>query len=245
MRLLLLDVLQLGSVIIFNSIVDHKGTFIDADNLDGRGVDAEGAGNAVHESGRATIGEELVEGPLHANHGLNSVSRRNVKDAARSNVELEDVFDTNETVLAAELLSDSTVAGRRRAFIPLVHFNNVTVLQNLARLSAGVWNSDRGTGVPVVRLELESELLGRRASESQIVLGALPCVDDCWEALKAELACVETIPDVVHERVQLAVHVGALQLKVDRVQTSVPVVGVFTLEDKLTELGLLTNVQVV
>ena len=50
---------------------------------------------------------------------------------------------------------------------------------------------------------------------------------------------------MVHERVELVVHLSSLHFDVDRLQRAVSVVGVFRLEDEFTKFGLLAKPEVI
>jgi hypothetical protein len=94
-------------------------------------MDTKGTSNSIHESGGTTSLEELLEGPLHSDHSLNSVSRFDVESTALSDIELENVLDTDVSVFTTELLLNSSVHWWISSFVPLVHVENYVVLQNL------------------------------------------------------------------------------------------------------------------
>jgi hypothetical protein len=139
---------------------------------------------------------------------LNGISRLDVKSTSLSDVELENVLDTNVSVFTTELLLDLTIHRRTDSFIPLVHVNNCAVLKNLSGFGRRISNSDGHTSLLILRLELESHLLGGRSTESEVVDTALRSVNDSWESRLSYLTGVETIPNVIHEGVELGVHAG-------------------------------------
>lgn len=167
-----------------------------------------------------------------------------MQSAASRDVELEDILDTDVAILTAELLLDFTITRRRSRLVPLVHSDNLAVLQDLARLGTWISDSNGHTGVSVLSFQLESEFLGRRTSERKIVNRTLGSIDDSRESRVTSLASVETVPNVVHVRVELAVHFSSLQLHIYRLQASISVVRVLTLEHEHTQLGLIAEPQV-
>ena len=63
-------------------------------------MNSKGTWNSIGESGGSTIGEELVQRPLHSDHGLNSISRFDFDETARSNVKLKNILKSKESIFS-------------------------------------------------------------------------------------------------------------------------------------------------
>jgi hypothetical protein len=98
---------------------------------------------------------------FHPDHGLDGISWCDSQLASCSDIELENVLDTDVSVLTTELLFDFTILRRVKTFVPLIHLNNCSIFDDLPRLSTWVSDSNCHTSFRVQRLELEQELLGR------------------------------------------------------------------------------------
>jgi hypothetical protein len=82
-----------------------------------------------------------------------------VQDTASGDVEFKNVFDSDESILSAELLSDWAIAWRSNILEPLIHLNNIAFLKDLTTLSAWISNSDSHSSKVVLRFEHESLFL--------------------------------------------------------------------------------------
>jgi len=86
-----------------NCEVDDDRASVDRDDLDPVGWDTKRGRQSIDEAGGATFSEELIHGPVHTHLGLNRVLRLNQEVATGLQPELEEVLDTNESVLATAL----------------------------------------------------------------------------------------------------------------------------------------------
>jgi hypothetical protein len=101
-------------------------------------MDTQGACNSISKSGGSTIGEELVQRPLHSDHGLNGISWLDFDHTTWGDVEFEDVNDTEESVLTALLSTDLIILFG--FVVEAVGFNEFFVCINAER--ASVWIED-------------------------------------------------------------------------------------------------------
>lgn len=191
-------------------------------------MDAERASNSVHKLSGTTVIEELIDSPFHSNHGLNSVSGRDVNLAALGEVELEDVFDTNISVFTTETSFDLSI--HAYSFVPLVHVDSLSVHNDLSRLSTWIGNSDNQLHGVILGCHRVHLLLWRRSSVYNIICSSFWQVYKNWEAAETCLSSIETVPDMVHETIDFITDSSALQLRIHRLNRAIQCIRIFTLE---------------
>lgn len=90
--------------------------------------------------------------------------------------------------------------------------------------------------------ELKSHCFRRSSSEHDVIDASWFSINDTYESRVPDLACVEAIPTVVHERVELVVNLGSLLLDVYWLNWSVFPVIIQAIKYKLTKVVFLTNI---
>lgn len=206
-------------------------------------MDSEGSSHSVNKGSCTSLGVELVKSPLHSDESLDGVSWDDLQDASSCDVELEDVLNSDVSVLSALLLLDWAVV--LDLIVPLVHLNDAVFLVcNRVRSRAWVSNSEGNSLLGVVVLELEVLLLSWSSCVVEVPF-ALVDVDDGWESGLSLLTGVETIPNVVHLGVDLVPEGWLADLRdVDWLHGSVHPVLVSTLKDEDSEVVVLTIVTI-
>lgn len=208
-------------------------------------MDSKRTSKSVNETGCTTFCIELVEAPLHSNKGLNGITWLDLEGTTVSNVELKNVLDTNESVLTAFGLLNRTVAVN--LVIPFVVLHNLTVQSDSARLRAWISDSNGHSCGLLYSCECELLLLGRCACVDKVPCSSLLAFNQSWESGKSDLACIESVPNVVHKAVQLVAHSLAFSIflsDVNWLHRPIPLVIIFTLEKQDAEVLILTQVSI-
>jgi hypothetical protein len=124
-------------------------------------MDTQRGSKSIHECCCSSIGEELGKCPFHSYKSLNSVSWLDLKSAVGNNEELKNVLNTNIPILSAETLFDLAVhAEHSKAFIPLVHIDNLAILDDRSGHSAWICNPDSESHRPTQSTKSEYHFFG-------------------------------------------------------------------------------------
>lgn len=199
-------------------------------------MDAKGTGNSINELSCATIAEELIHSPFHSYHSLNGVSRSNLKDTTFCEVKLEDILNTNESVLATVSARNWSISFL--SLIPLIHVNTFAIFEDLSRLSTWVSDSNNHFKTVVVGLKHILLLLWWSTSVDNVIGSTSRGIHNNWEARESDLTLIETIPYMVHETINLIVHIGTLQPRVYWLNRSIHCIIIFTFKSEHTKIIL-------
>lgn len=169
-------------VISLDEEVNDDGTLIDGDHFDGAGVDSKDCGNSVSKLDSTSISIELIHSPVETHLTLDSVFRFDGEDAARSQVEFKDVYNTDESVLSAPSLGERLIAAK--FVVPLGDLLEITIEINGISASIGVGDAnDRSSSVSI---KLVAHLAGRSSSIGDRVV--VTTLDEGREARQTELS---------------------------------------------------------
>lgn len=203
---------------------------------------AEGGGESVDEAGSATVSEELVHGPVHADLCLDRILWLDQEVATGLKPELKIVLDTDETVLTAALcldklglLRDLVIPGVVvKALIYLVFISD----RDLEGAGDGVGNPD--LGATSTRFKSEADLVGWGATELEIVV--LTCEQGGGEATHAALASVEGVPNVIHHGIEGVIEASFRVLEENGLNSTIPSIRVEVLEHHQANVAKLANI---
>jgi len=176
--------------------VNDDGTLVDGNHFDCTGVDSEHRSDAIGKLHSSSIGVELIQGPGKTDFTHNGVLGPDLKFTSRSEVDLQNVNNSDEAVLSTPSLGQRLVTAKFR--VPLRHLLKVSLQVDGVGTSVGVWNADHGTASVTVKL------VAHLARRSTVVGDAVvfTTLDEGREARQTKLSGVEAIPDVVHHRVE-------------------------------------------
>ena len=133
-------------------------------------MDTQRGSKSIHECCCSSVGEELGSRPFHSYDTLNSVSWLDLKSAIGHDVELKNVLNSDIPVLSAEALLNLAVhAEHSKAFIPLVHIDNLAILDDRSGHSAWICNSDSESHRPTHSTKSEYHFLRWSACEGQVI----------------------------------------------------------------------------
>lgn len=93
------------------------------------GRNSKRGGHSVNKAGSAALSIELAERPVHSDLGHDRVLRLNYEVAAGLEPELEEVLNTNESVLTAALVLFEN-ARLANLFIPLIGVHSLVILND-------------------------------------------------------------------------------------------------------------------
>jgi len=130
-------------------------------------MDTKGSCESINECCCTSVSEKFVHCPFHSHQSLNSVSWLDLESAISSKVELKDILNTNVPIFSAEALLDLSIL--RSAVIPLVHLNDLAILDYRSRFSSRVSNPNCGSHCPTQTIEREFHFLRWRSSECYII----------------------------------------------------------------------------
>jgi hypothetical protein len=103
-------------------------------------MNSENSAYSVSQSCGTSFCIEALKSPLHSNLCLNGIPWREIDSAALSDVEFEDILDSDVPVLSTESLFYLPIL--IDSFIPLIHVDILSIYLNLLRNSIRIGNSN-------------------------------------------------------------------------------------------------------
>jgi len=92
--------------------VNNDGTLVDSNHFDSAGVDSERCSDAISKFHSSSISVELIHGPGQANFTHNRVLGPDLKLTSGSEVDLQNVFNSDEAILSAPSLGQRLVTAK-------------------------------------------------------------------------------------------------------------------------------------
>jgi len=208
-------------------------------------MDAQRGCKSIHEGCCTSIGEELGKRPFHSYKSLNSVSWLDLKSAVGSDEELKNVLNSDIPVLSAEALLNLAVhAEHSKAFIPLVHIDNLAILDDRSGHSAWICNPDSDSHRPTWSTKSEYHFLRWSACEGQVIYWSSRSFNDDWEPTHPEQISIHSIPRMFHHSVDLIIHFSSLFGHIHWMEPSIRYICVLWFEKHHSQLVSFANVSI-
>jgi len=197
-------------------------------------MDSERGSKPINKLGCSSSTEKGIHGPFHSDHCLNGISWRDINNATSSEVELENIIDSNESVLSTLGLHDCSLwLGYIIPCICLYHFS---IHVDCSRLSSWVRNSDGRSSLSwltsgLQRSYCEFQLFSWGSSHVYVVDRSRIGLNQRRESLKSKLSWVESIPNMVHHSIEVVLHSCSFFLDVNWLHWAIPIIIIITLKE--------------